>query len=155
MMEFICYIEPPNRPEAEDIFRLLHRGAIEAHSITGLPVRETDTDDEYLLKLWREGMILVTSARAGGDKGPPVAVMATSASKTDLGTDLMLILVRYTLPEFRQRGINDKLSDFTDDLFRKRDIQYALSIVVPNSAGHKQMEKRGVEYRQIQGVRRL
>ena len=154
-MEFNCYLEPPNRPEAEDVFRLLHRGAIEAHALTGIPIREAQTDDSYLLKLWREGLLLVTAARAGGDKGPVVSVMGSSGSKTVLGSDLMLILVRYTLPEFRQRGINDKLSDFTDDLFRKHGIEYALSVVVPNSAGHQQMAKRGVEYRQIQGVRRL
>ena len=154
-MEFNCYLEPPNRPEAEDVFRLLHRGASEAHALTGIPIREAQTDDSYLLKLWREGLLLVTAARAGGDKGPVVSVMGSSGSKTVLGSDLMLILVRYTLPEFRQRGINDKLSDFTDEMYRKQGVTYAMSVVVPESAGHKQMVKRGTVYTQLQGIRRL
>lgn len=155
MMEINCYIEPPNRPEAKDVFELLHRGAIEAHALTGIPVDEKQTDDSYLLQLWRDGLLLVTAARAGDDKAPVLSVMGTSGSKTVLGSSLMLILVRYTAHEFRRRGINDKLSEFTDDLFRKQGITHAMSVVVPNTPGHLQMAKRGVEYRQMQGIRRL
>ena len=155
MMDINCYIDPPNRPEAEDVFRLLLRGAIEAHALTGIPIREGETDDSHLLTLWRDGLILVTSARVGSDKGPVVSVMATSGAKTVLGSMLMLILVRYTDVDFRRKGVNDKLSDFTDEMYRKQGVTYAMSVVVPESAGHKQMVKRGTVYTQLQGIRRL
>lgn len=153
MME--CYVEPPNRPEARDVFELLLLGAAEAHEATNIPPPEPETAAKHLLDLWRNAALLVTAAREGGPNGVPVAVMGTTLSRTVLGADLMLILVRYTHPSFRRKGIGDLLSDFTDTMYKERGVNYALSVVVPETPGHAQMAKRGVEYRQWQGIRRL
>ena len=150
-----CIIEPPNRPEAQDVFALLLQGAAEAHEITGVPPPDPEAAAKHLLDLWRNAALLVTAVRMDGPLGVPVAVMGTTLAKTVLGADLMLILVRFTHPDFRRQGLGDKLSDFTDDLYRARGVEYALSVVVPQTPGHAQMAKRGVTYTQAQGIRRL
>lgn len=150
-----CFVEVPTRPEAEDVFVLLMEGAHEAHELTGIPTPAPETAATYLKDMWQSGLLLATSARQGGDTGPVLAVMGTTLSRTVLGADLMLILVRFTHPGFRRRGIGDLLSDFTDNLYKGKGVQHALSVVVPQTPGHAQMAKRGVEYRQAQGIRRL
>lgn len=154
-MNPICYVEPPNRPEAQDVFQLMLEGAAEAHAITNIPPPEPEAAAKYLLDLWRNAALLVTAVRDGSPNGVPIAVMGTTLSRTVLGADLMLILVRFTHASFRRQGVGDLLSDFTDKLYKGRGVNFALSVVVPETPGHQQMAKRGVVYTQLHGIREL
>lgn len=147
-------LENPEGPEAPQTLRKLFLAVLSTQTDAGVPI-PNDPRPDTIADMWQKGLLMVHSARDSEFGNNIVSLVASMASVTLFGEKLQITAARYTQENYRQKGINKQLNEYVDETFRKAGVKLALSVVVKDTPGHKQMEKLGAKYPYLQGYREL